>query len=260
VVVRRGPSVLLFVALLLAMGAGSAYAGDPVEDARVAEATNLLERMAAFRAEKKKPELEKALAKLPKIHNELESNSVRAQLQKALGALMADEGLRATRSVAADTLGRLNDPKGAWKQLAPFLPSVKTEAAGPFPLRVIQAVGVLACDTSISFLLKLMEKAKDANVSRYAIGALGKYGWSRRRVAVLGDLAKFLRKLRPGGSGPRKGRGGGRKARERYNFLQLSLVSALNELTGQKIASADLWLAAYKDHKKSPAKMFTFER
>ena len=247
---------------LLAAGVGlpPALAGDPVEDARIATTETLLERLATFRVEKKRPDLERALARVPKAHNGLKTNAVRAKLRAELGRVMGDEALGSTRAVAAGTLGELNDPKGAWKVLKPFLPKLKLEAAGPFPLRVIQAVGQVACEASIASLLKLMEKAKDPNVSRYAIGALGKYGWSKRRASVLSDLVEFLRKLRPGGTDPRKSRGGGQAARERYNFLQLSLVAAMNELTGQKFDSADKWLAAYKDNKKALAKLFTFER
>lgn len=237
-----------------------AYAGDPVEDARVASAETLLKQVATLRAAQRRPELERALARVPQAHNALKTRAARAKLRAELGQVMGAQELGSTRSIAADVLGQLNDPKGAWKELKPFLPAVKLKAAGPFPLRVIQAVGVLACDASITSLMKLMEKAKDPNVARYAIGALGKYGWSKRRVSVLGDLVDFLRKLRPGGTDLRKSRGGGRAARERYNFLQLSLVAAMNELTGQKLDSADKWLSASKEHKKALTKLFIFER
>lgn len=237
-----------------------ADAADPVEDARVAEADNLVARIDAFREAGKKADLQRAFARLPKIHNELKTASARARLQKSLAAVMADESLGGTRCLAADTLGRLNDPKGAWRELKRFLPSDKIEAAEPLALRSIQAVGALAPDAALSSLLKLMKKAKDANVSRYAIGALGKYGWSKRRVSVLKELADFLRKLRPGNVDPRDVRGAGRAARERYEFLRLSLVAALNELTGQEIDTPEKWLDAFKANKKSAGKLFTFER
>ena len=253
-------SAAILAAGLLLAGADRACAGDPVEDARIAEAENLLERITTFQGAKKKADLERALNRVPKVHNELKTGSMRTKLQKALGLVMKDEALGGTRSVAADTLGRLNDPKGSWGVLKKQLPSVKVEAAGPFELRVIQAVGLLAPDAAISSLLTLMGKAKDANVSRYAIQALGNYGFSKRRTTVLSDLCKALRKLRPGGTDPRLSRGGGRAARERYNFLQLSFVSALNELTGQNHDSADKWLEVYKAGKKDLGSLFTFEK
>jgi len=252
--------IAFLAALAVLVRAAPAQAADPVEEARVAEAENLIARMAEFREARKKADLERAFARLPKVHNELKTAGVRTRLQKALAGVMGDDTLGGTRCLAADTLGRLNDPKGAWKALKPFLPAVKVEAVGPLPLRVIQAVGALAPDAALPSLGKLMEKAKDANVSRYAIGALGKYGWSKRRESVLRDLLDFLRKLRPGKGDPRNVRGVGRAARERYEFLRLSLVAALNELTGQKYDSAEQWLVAHKEHKKSLAKLFTFER
>ncbi len=258
---RTTSSAALATLLALALLATPASAGDPVEDARIAEAKNLLEKLDAWTSDANKAKLEAAMPKLVKVHNELKTNSMRAKLQKAAGAMLRKEELGAIRMLAADNLGRMNDPKGAYKQLKPFLPSTKVTAAGPFPLRVIQVVGTLAPEAAISSLTQLMEKAKDSNVSRFAIQALGKYGWSRNRTKVLTSLAEFLRRLRPGGSDLRKGRAGGEAARVRYQFLQQTLVAALLELTGQKAHdTADKWLAAWKANKKTPAKLFAFER
>jgi len=254
--------VLLVVSVGAAsVGATPAWAGDPVEDARVAEAKNLLEKLAAWTDDANKAKVEKALPKLVKVHNELKTNAMRGKLQKAAGDMLRKDELGAVRMAVADTLGRLNDPKGAYKQLKPHLPAVKVTAAGPFPLRVIQAVGALAPDSAIPTLTKLMQKAKDNNVARFAIQALGKFGWSRSRTKVLTSLAEFLRRLRPGGSDLRKGRAGGQAARVRYDFLQRTLVAALLELTGQKkYDTVDKWLVAWKANKKTPAKLFAFER
>jgi len=234
-------------------------AADPVEQFRVNEATSWIEHVARLQAAVKKAELTKALAKVVDIHNKLRTNAVRGKLQKAIGDLIKDESLGAVRMSAADTLGRLNDPKGAWKQLKRFLPAVGDAAVGPLPLRVAQAVGSVAPDAAILPLVKLMEKAKDMNVSRYAIQALGKFGWSKQRTKVLRSLGGFLARLRPGVS-TSKTRGGGQAARRRYDFLRVTLGGALNELTGQKIDGADKWLATWKANKKKPSKLFTFER
>ncbi|MDA1194611.1 MAG: hypothetical protein O2894_05445 [Planctomycetota bacterium] len=246
---------------MLFFGPASARAGDPVEDARVAEAETLLERLAAWTEAEDKPSLETALPRVVKSHNELQTKAVRAKLQKAVGELLGIEALGAIRLAAADTLGQLNDPKGAYDELRGHLPSVKEAAVGPVPLRVIQAVGALAPDAAIASLVSLMEKAEDANVSRYAIQALGRYGWSRQRAKVLSSLAEYLRRLRPAGGNRTKGRGGGEEARQRYDFLQQTLVAALRELTGQDtLDTGDKWLEAWDEHKRNPAKLFTFER
>lgn len=223
-------------------------------------AESFLETLEGLQAQQDRPKLDAALVRVVKIHNELRTDAVRARLQRAVGELLGDEALGATRMKAADALGRFNDPTGVWKVLRSHLPSVKEKACGPLPLRVVQAVGSVAPDAAIPQLTKLMEKAEDANVSRYAIQALGKYGWSRRRAKVLASLASFLQRLRPGGVDPRKGRGGGEEARQRYEFLRATLVAAMNEITGQKIEGPDPWLEAVKANKRSLEKLFLIER
>ncbi len=247
------------IACALLLFAAPVQAGDPVEEARIRDAENALSVLANLEKAKDKARLAEALANLEKMHNALKTDSMRGKIQSAIGGLIKSDDLGAVRMKAADSLGRLNDPRGAYAQLKGHLPAVKVTAAGPLPLRVIQAVGSLAPDAAIAPLKRLMEKAKDANVSRYAIQALGKYGWSKKRVSILKDMGSFLTKLRPG-VGPKGGRGGGRKARERYSFLSGTLTAALNELTGQELVSAEEWLALYKANKKSPKKLFKVDR
>lgn len=258
---RRTASSATLALTCLLLIAGPAWAGDPVEDARIAEAETHLENLAAWTKAGDKERLERALPRIEKSHNELRSNTMRAKLQKALGAVVGEEACGRVRMLAADSLGRLNDPKGAWKALKPHMPSVKDATVGPVPLRVIQAAGALAPDSAIGTLTTLMEKGKDANASRHAAQALGKYGWSRNRTRVLTSLAEYLRRLRPGGTNLKAGRAGGEAARERYQILQQSMVAALIEITGRKdLDTADKWLEAWKTHKKKPAELFTFER
>ncbi len=256
---RTASNAFAATVLLLCI-AGRAHAADPAEEARAREAANLITKIEGFVAAKKKPDIERALPRLVKLHNELKSATVRAKLLKAAAGVMSKDELGATRTAVATALTKVNDPKAAWKELKRFVPSVKVTAAGPFPLSVVQTVGALAPAAAVPTLLGLMSKAKDANVSRYAIQALGKYGWSKQRVRVLQELLSYLKKLRPGGTNAKQGKGGGAAARERYNFLRQTLVVALDELTGQKFADIDKWLAAYKEHKKKLPKLFTFER
>ena len=224
------------------------------------EAQTLIERLAALAEAKQKDALERSLPRFVKLHNELTSKSARAELLKAAARILGDEDLGGVRITTATALGQVNDPAGAWKVLKGYLPSVKDEASGPFPLAVIQAVGALAPDAALAVLLPLMEKAADTNVSRYAIQALGKYGWSKQRVKVLGDLLDYLKRVRPGVGGGQAGKAGGEAARVRYNFLRTTLVVALDELTGQKLGDVDKWLEAHKENKKTLEKLFTFER
>lgn len=244
----------------LLSAAAPAFAEDPAEDARVREAQNLVEVLARLRTAGDKDGLSDAFGRVVKAHNELRTDAMRGKLQSALGDVLGDEGLGAVCLKAADALGQLNDPAGGWQQLRRHLPGVQEEAVGPFPLRVIQAVGALAPDAALGPLEQLVEKAKDPNVSRHAIQALGKYGWSRKRLRALTSLGDLLVKLRPGGADALQGRGGGRDARERYDFLRGTLTAALNELTGQTLESAEAWIALYKTHKRSPKVLFKVER
>jgi hypothetical protein len=254
----RATACILGIAVAC-LPAGEALAADPAEEARIAEAENLIGVLERFAEATDKQGLAGALPRIVKSHNELKTDSVRRKLQAALGGVLGGDALGAVRMKAADALGRLNDPPGAWKHLRRHLPSVREKACGPFPLRVIQAVGALAPDAAITSLERLMEDAKDANVSRYAIQALGKYGWSKKRVRVLEDVARYLQKLRPGGGGGgRTGRGA--SSRQRYDFLRATITAALNELTGQELVSADAWIELYEANKKTPKKLFKVQR
>ncbi len=257
---RATASRAFALAVLWLCLAGRAQAADPAEDARAREADRLITKLDASVAAGKRQDVERALPRLVKLHNELKSASVRGKLLKAAGRVMATASLGATRTAAATALQDVNDPKAAWKELKRFMPSVKVVAAGPFPLGVVQSVGVLAPDGALPTLLQLMGKAKDDNVARYAIQALGKYGWSKQRVRVLGALLSYLKRLRPGGTNIRKGKAGGAASRGRYQFLRATLVAALDELTGRKFAEVDKWLAAYKEHKRKLDALFTFKR
>lgn len=257
---RYAATIRALTCLALLCLAGAAHAADPAEEARMREADTLIAQLAGFAKVKQKPEIERALPRLVKLHNELKSSAVRSKLLKAAADLMANEELGGARMAVAGALAEVNDPKGAYKHLKGLLPSVKVPAAGPLPLRVIQTVGMLAPDAALPALFRLMHKAKDNNVSRYAIQALGKYGWSKQRVKVLAEILDLLRKLRPGGSGGQGGKAGGKAARVRYAFLRQTAVVALDELTGRKLADVDKWLAAHKEYKKKLAQLFTFER
>ena len=112
----------MLAALAVLVSAAPAQAADPVEDARVAEAENLLARLAEFREARKKADLERAFGRLPKIHNELKTAAVRVRLQKALADVMGADALGGTRCPAADTLGRLNDPRVPGRHSSPSCP------------------------------------------------------------------------------------------------------------------------------------------
>jgi hypothetical protein len=250
------------VAALLLLGPwAAARAEDPLEAGRVLAAEHLLEVFATFLEADRGPEAAEAFPRLVEAHNTLRTEPVRRRILASLAEALDQEALGLdVRLQAADALGRVNDADGAWKHLKRHVPDRREEAAGPLPLRVLQAVGALAPDGALKVLTDLMEKAEDANVSRHAIQALGKYGWSKRRVKVLEALVDAMRRLRPGGLDPRKGRGGGEAVRERFAFLQETFVAALDELTGREIGSVDGWFAAVEAHRRDLEALFLVER
>ena len=252
------PLQLLAVVLLLA---GPLEAGDPVEEGRLRDAQALLDELAVLRAERKKSEIKTALEKLDDIHNKLKSKPMRAKLQAEAGRVLKDDGLGAgARLLAAETLGKLNDPKGAYKQLKPLWPNAKDETVDPLPLSVVRSVGLLAPEAAIGPLVDLASKAKDPNAARYAIASLGYYGYSKSRTRVLKELATLLGKLKPGRFGGSGGRGSGEAARQRYQFLYQTIVSALNELTGRELTTPEEWESLYKQNKKKLEKLFVQSR
>ncbi len=245
---------LLFAVLLLAVlaqGGRSAVAAEQKE--KEAEANTLVTKIKGLRKAKDSAAMQSALTNLVTLHNLLSSKTVRHSLQHVAGQVLTDKKMGADRIAAAEALGKLNDPAGAFKHLKPALPSKKTEAAGPVELAALKAVGASAADRAIPTLLELMSKGKDNNVSKEAVVALGAFGTSKKRVTVVVEVVDFLRLLKPQRT---PGKRVGAATRERWNTLQRPLINSLNRLTGQKVRSSDGWLELYKAHKKSPKKLF----
>ncbi len=220
---------------------------------RKAETKALVNVIKEIRKQKDATALGKALERAVSLHNNLTSNTERHSLQHVVGQVLTDKNMGADRIAAAEALGKLNDPKGAFKHLKRALPTAKTEAAGPVELAALKALASVASDSSIPSLLELMRKAKDHNVAKHAISALGSFGSSKKRVTVLEEMGAFLRLVRP-----RRGKGTriGAATRARWNALRSPLLSSLNRLTGQNQKSADGWIALLKDFKKTLKKLF----
>ena len=184
---------------------------------------------------------------------------MRNALVQMAGRILRDKTLGSARAEAADALGRLNDESAAYKQLSKALPSYKDRTVDALGLRVIGAIGYLAPDAGVSSLLTLAERSADPNAATHAVRALGGFGYSRHRGKILASLLKRSKARAPGGT--RKGdRGVDDEARRLWQALSDEIVSALNTLTGRRVADIQGWYTLQKQHKKSLEKLFTRPR
>ncbi len=218
-----------------------------------AEAKALVATLTGHQKSKAAAAAHQPLMQLAEIHNSLSSKSARHALQHIAGKILTDEKMGAARIAAAGILARLDDPAGAYKHLKPALPGAKTEKAQPAELAALKAVGVLAPDRAIPELLELMRKGKDNAVSGAAIVALGAFGTSKERIAVLEKMVAHLRLIKPRYA---PGKRVGAATRARWNAVRNPLIGSLNRLTGQDVSSADEWLELFKTHKKRPKALF----
>ena len=125
------------------------------------------------------------------LHNALDDKPMRARLQAAVGDVLAEEALAATRLKAADVLGDLHDEK-VWTPAEARVAGADLEAALPLHLRVVAAAGKVAACASVTPLLDLAKKAKDPNLVRASVEALGGFGWAKNRVTILLDLGGLI--------------------------------------------------------------------
>jgi hypothetical protein len=245
-------TALLVLCATAVLGARTARAD---EAERVAQATALLERLDALRKAQDRPKLEVELGKVAALHNALDDKPLRTRLQVAVGDVLDDDALAATRLKAADVLGELRDEK-VWTQLKREWPATDLETALPLHLKVVAAAGKVAASASATSLLDLSRKGKDPNLVRAAVEALGGFGWAKNRVTILTELGDLI---------PLTDMTGGRKAAtpavaEAWRSLKPTLLKALNDLTGRSEAALESWTALLKQHKKEPEKLFVRER
>jgi hypothetical protein len=252
------PRLLTWFCALLLLGA-TAQTARTDETERIAQAVALAEKLDTLRKAQERPALETELGKVAALHNALDDKPTRARLQVAVGDVLNDEALAATRLKAADVLGEMHDEK-VWTQLKRAWPATDLEAALPIHLRVVAAAGKVAAPASVTPLLELARKAKDTNLVRAAMEALGGFGWAKNRVSILLDLGELI-PLTDGASG-----GGARGAKvsadsaAAWRALKPTLLKALNDLTGRAEAVLESWTALLKQNKKNPEALFVRER
>jgi hypothetical protein len=253
----RRLSCALFTALTAAFAPGHAAHADETE--RVVQAKALADKLDALRKAQDKTPLEAELAKVAALHNALDDKPMRARLQAAVGDVLADEPLGAVRLKAADVLGEIHDEK-VWTQLKRAWPTADLETALPLHLRVVASAGKVAAAASVTPLLDLAKKAKDPNLVRASVEALGGFGWAKNRVSILLDLGGLIPLTEGGAAGGVRGAKVSPESAAAWRELKPALLKALNALTGRSEAALEAWTALLKEHKKKPEDLFVRER
>ena len=244
----------LVAAALLVFVLGTGPSADAADDAAALEkAKTLAADLEAARKAKDGSAAGGHLKALPAVHNAIEHKPTRGKLQKAAGALIKTKGMEDLGATAIAALAELNDPKGAYKQLKKYMPGPKDKKAiDDRGKAVLAAVAKLAPDGAIGALLDLAEKSRDYDAAGMAIGALGFYKGSKKRVEVLESLIKLIQRFQP----PR-GQQVGAEAEKRWKALGNPLVIACNRITTRRETTPDAWLGLWKENKKRPDDLFT---
>jgi hypothetical protein len=248
---------VIATALSVGLRASRTACGDETE--RIAQAKALADKLDLLRKAQDRVPLEAELAKVAALHNALDDKPSRTRLQAAVGDVLDEEPLAATRLKAADVLGELHDEK-VWTQLKREWPDAELEAALPLHLRVVAAAGKVAAAASVTPLLDLAKKAKDANLVRASVDALGGFGWAKNRVTILLDLGGLIPLTDGGAPGGVRGAKVSPESAAAWRELKPTLLKALNALTGRSEAALESWTTLLKEHKKKPEELFTRER
>lgn len=245
---------LLALSLVLALLLPGRPAGADAA-ARAAEANALLARLVALVKAKDRAGLEPELAKVAAVHNALDDAALRGRLQAAVGDALGEADLGSARVKAAEVLGDLHDER-VWLQLKRALPAPELEAALPVHLAVVKAAGRVAAPAAAAPLSELARKARDPNLSRAAIEALGGFGWARNRAGVLRDLLDLVPLTDGGAGGGARGAKASPEAAAAWRALKPTLLASLNTLTGRTEASLEHWQALEKQHRKDLEALF----
>lgn len=255
----RRHALLFFAAALAALPLACPAAARADETERIAQAVALADQIEALRKAQDKTALEPQLGKVAALHNALDDKPTRARLQAVVGDVLHEEALAVVRLKAADVLGDLHDER-AWTQLKREWPSTDLEAALPLHLRVVAAAGRLAAAASTPSLLDLAKKAKDPNLVRAAIEALGGFGWAKNRVTILTDLGGLIPLTDGGAAGGARGAKVSAETAAAWRALKPALLKTLNDLTGRSEPALEAWTALLKAHKKDPESLFLREK
>ena len=198
--------------------------------------------------------LQEAVERVPHVYADTMDKALRSKMCAEVGKILKDKDAGAARSSAAEVLTQLDDPKTAWKYLSKVLPDPKWEEVDAFYIVVIDSAGKVAYPKSVKALLELAAKSKDNQVAAHAVMALGNFGEDKRaRVTVLEELMSVVQRIKPGHSTSKQT---SPEAMERWGTIQPAMLGALNQLTGQNVATFEDWEELWREHKRNPKSLF----
>jgi hypothetical protein len=255
----RVGSVALAAALVVGIGTGRARAADtPTESDPLVKRVVEHEALVAQHVKEKAPQ---ALLQDAKVACELhKAVATRDDLRPRVLALLEivvknvkDEGGRKT---ALEHVGSTGDLDGM-KIVKPYLRQPDREKSSTVLLCAIRMAGKLPVGDSVEPLLGMVEDSKVMAVCSAAMESLGAFGKVKnKREKILTGLCKTVAKWVPstvrkpkstgGPSDPGYTNGGG-EASQRWTALAPILPKTLNDLTGQRVNTAEEWFRVVKD-------------
>ena len=158
----------------------------------------LLARIEEARKAEDLGDLKAAIESAAEVYKATDDTGARSKLRGELLRVVKDEKAGDAREAAVAAFVALEDPKNVWKELSKALPDPKVEEASSVDIAVVDAVGKLAEPKALKPLTDLAQKAKDADLVKAAIEALGGYRSDRKgRVGILEGLLEMGKLVRP---------------------------------------------------------------
>lgn len=187
----------------------------------------------------------------------------RARLLKSVARVLRfkDDDVRSAALDAFDDMGNA----AAWRYYRSLLRGADGKVFRPLMRQAIQLTGSLTPEAAVPTLTKIMKKAKRPEAAAEAMRALGRFGASKHRVRILGEIVQTTRKEKPGYRGRDNpiyvGRSySGADTRDRWQALVGTMVRSANELTGRNILSAEDWFALWRENRRDPRVLFVQEQ
>lgn len=242
---------LFLLPLLLGVVLATPVRADEATDEEI---KTLLDQLDEARKDEDVSSLKALVPTVPDLYKATETSGLQSKLCDMLGKIVKDDDLGDARVAAVDALVALDDPKDAWKELQRELPDPKADETTPIDIPVVKAAGLLAQTRAIKPLLELAGKARDKDVAKEAVLALGRFREEKRqRLMILDELMSIALRTRPGRTTDKVP---SQEAVERWAAMEPAVIEALNTLTGQRVLAFDDWEAMFRENKRRPQELF----
>jgi hypothetical protein len=194
-----------------------------------------------------------AIKKLPGLYKAAADKAVQSSIATKLGKAVKQKAVPNVRKNALDALVETDDGAIAWKGLSGVYPDNDAEDPERFNVEIVKAIGALHPEEAIDKLLETFRKAKQTDLAAAAVSALGNYHKSKKREAILEDLIKTGKLLKPAQS---KTQSISAEAQAKWGALGPPLGHALDQLTGLSVGDPVDWFKKYEESKKNLKALF----